>query len=284
MSTHLYVHQENQKLLWTTIQNVPFIANLPPDFKQDWFRNIIKMFYEQNPEIRDKSSLQNINKPPLQYMVNSAKHILEQQSQSVRKDKPAISPSAIQSEFTRYDSDSKKNHEWYSKAFAERQKEYEIMHAKPLAPDIDFSIKLDDSPITNVNELVEKYKREREQDMNVYSNLSNSIIPNPQMKSNNNQVQVSVQAPVQSPTPVQVPVPTPVPTPISSSLSKQKTSRLQVIKEEDAVLDIDETLSSPVIANSSSEIEDLKKQINDLKLEIEDMKKTLNSIVANASR
>lgn len=262
MSTHLYVHPENQKLLWTTIQSVPFIANLPTQFKQEWFKNIIKMFYEQNPDIRDKSSLQQINKQTIQYMVNSAKNILEKQQQSmppspyIRKENPAV---GIQSEFTRFESDSKKNNEWYNKAFAERQKEYEIMHAKPLAPDVDFSIKLDDSPINNMNELVEKYKKEREQDMTVYSspNSNNSVIPNP-------------------PHPIQV-SPSPIPT--------KKTSlvpRLQVIKEEDADVDIDETISSS-IPDKTSEIEDLKKQIYELKMEMEEMKKMLNTIIANPS-
>lgn len=275
MSTNLYIHPENQKLLWRSIQNVPFIANLPPDFKQEWFKNIIKQFYEQNPNIRDKESLQHINKQTIQYMVNSAsaKKITETQPygyvQSVQKEirptptTPAATTAAvgIQSEFTRFDSDSKKNNEWYNKAFAERQKEYEIMHAKPLAPDIDFSIKLDDSPISNVNELVEKYKKEREQDLNAYSNHPLAVSPVLQPASSMPSPTLSLPLPPHRKTPV--------------------VHRLQVIKEEDANLDIDETISAPVATNS--EIEDLKKQINDLKLEMEQMKKTLNSIITNPS-
>ena len=148
------------------------IANLPNDFKTNWFKDIVKMFYEKNPHIKDKDSLQQINKQTVQYMMHSAKSIMTQQREAVPvkqyRAPPANEAIGITSEFTRYDTDSKKNTEWYNKAFTERQKEYEVMHAKPLAPEVDFAIKMDDSPLNNMDELIEKYKQDRENDMNPF--------------------------------------------------------------------------------------------------------------------
>lgn len=272
MTSNLYVHPENQKLLWTTIQSVPFIANLPSDFKQNWFKNIIKTFYEQNPDIRDKASLQQINKQTIQYLVNSAKNIFEThqqhtptQQQPINRN-PVVPPSGIQSEFTRYDSDSKKNQEWYNKAFAERQKEYEIMHAKPLAPDVDFSIKLDDSPINNVNELVEKYKKDREADMNIYSanNVISSVPSSP------------------SPSSSYIQPPTPISTVASISNMKSAIPRLSVIKEDDGNIELE---SEPISVSTAQEreIAEMKQEIKELKEEVEQLKKKLNAIIANSS-
>lgn len=183
-----YVHPDNQRLLWTTVHSVPMIANLPNEFKTQWFKEIVKMFYEKNPHITDKAVLQQINKQTVQYMIQSAKSLVQKDAPiRTQQHPPTTNESAIgiTSEFTRYETDSKKNTEWYNKAFTERQKEYEIMHAKPLAPEVNFAIKMDDAPLNNMDELIEKYRKERENDMNPFpASTPNTVIkpattPNP---------------------------------------------------------------------------------------------------------
>jgi hypothetical protein len=267
MASNMYIHPENQKLLWTTIQNVPYIANLPTNFKHDWFKNIIKMFYEKNEIVRDRQTLQKINEQTIHYMIQSAKHIQQQQNQQQQnqqqqnqqqpqnsRQSPNIATS-MTPEFTRYDSDTKKNTEWYNKAFMERQKEYEVMHAKPLAPDIDFSIKIEDSPINNVNELVEKYKKEREVDMNPY--------PSPPKTTIDNQSPVKKNISPVNTHPIRPPL--------------QPTPRLEVIREDDITTELESesiTLTYNTQENDISTSQ-LKQEIQELRNEINEMKKII---------
>lgn len=211
-----YIHPDNQKLLWTTIHSVPIIANLPNEFKTKWFKEIVKMFYEKNPHIRDKAMLQHVNKQTVQYMIQNAKTLLA--TQTPNPNPPSVG--GITSEFTRYEMDSKKNTEWYNKAFAERQKEYETMHAKPLAPEVNFAIRMDDAPLSNMEELIEKYKQERENDMKPFPS------PTPEIAT---ATTATAQPPVPPPVPPQVPPQ--VPLSIMEELQQMK-KEIQELRQE----------------------------------------------------
>ena len=53
----------------------------------------------------------------------------------------------------------------YNSEFENRQKEYNSLFERLVPKEIDFSEKLNDEAITNMNELIERAKREREQEM-----------------------------------------------------------------------------------------------------------------------
>lgn len=263
-----YIHPENQKRLWNTIHSSPNVANLPPDFKNAWFKNIVKMFYEQTPHIPDKQALLQINKQTIQYMMGDIKR-MQSAAQSVARpnatQSAAISAAqsvqpelrqhsyGVETEFSRFQNDSKKNNEWYQQAFAERQKEYENMHAKPLAPEVNFAIKLDDAPLNDMTDLIEKYKRDREQDMH--------ILPEPPL-SNAGPTQAQSMAPP-LPTPSLMPSLTHMDPPINRL--RKGAPRLSVIKEEDVQ---DEIEAESVLPSQS---DTLQLQINDLRNELKEL-------------
>lgn len=240
-----YIHPENQKLLWNTINNVPMVANLPPEFKNNWFKQIVKMFYEQNPHIKDKSTLLQINKSTIQYMMANAKSLQQQRAPPANANGIGIT-----TEFTRYDSDTKQNTEWYNKAFTERQKEYEVMHAKPLAPEVNFAIKLDDTPLNNMNELIEKYKQDREKDMGILE----PPLPLPNPPTNNTQNGLSLDK------------------------LKKNPPRLEVIQEEDVDEEVQPMVvniaNTPQITELVSQITELQSQLKQLRYEFEEFRKS----------
>jgi hypothetical protein len=66
--------------------------------------------------------------------------------------------------------------ERFNNAFGERQKQYESLFAKPIVPEINFSEKLDDGPINNMEELVQLHLKDRENEIQKYLAI-NKIIP-----------------------------------------------------------------------------------------------------------
>ena len=93
-----YISQDNQRLLWNTILNVPLFMNIfdgqstNPDMLTDmtlkrgmisqkkldmeagmiWFQNIVKNFYDNNINL-PSNHLQQLNKATISFMINDLK-------------------------------------------------------------------------------------------------------------------------------------------------------------------------------------------------------------------
>jgi hypothetical protein len=67
-----YVSVENQTLLWNTIQKVQLLHDkIPPYQQQDWFKQILGMFYQK---IQNTSyELRQLNKETIGYMISTLK-------------------------------------------------------------------------------------------------------------------------------------------------------------------------------------------------------------------
>lgn len=67
-----YVSVENQTLLWNTIQKVQLLhEQIPPYQQQDWFKQILGMFYQK---IQNTSyDLRQLNKETIGYMISALK-------------------------------------------------------------------------------------------------------------------------------------------------------------------------------------------------------------------
>lgn len=67
-----YVSVENQTLLWNTIQKVQLLhEKIPPYQQQDWFKQILGMFYQK---IQNTSyELRQLNKETIGYMISTLK-------------------------------------------------------------------------------------------------------------------------------------------------------------------------------------------------------------------
>ena len=70
-----FISEENQRLLWNTIQSVPIVQQtIHKSQQQAWFREIIGIFYQKNANARlTPSELKDINKATIAYMIQSLK-------------------------------------------------------------------------------------------------------------------------------------------------------------------------------------------------------------------
>lgn len=178
-----YVHPENQKLLWNTIQKTPIFNNLGSRQQTQWFKSVIQHFYEEYPNakvIKTQQELQNINRATLSFMVNSLK---EQFVQPKQMQSQIHEPSPINSSLPST-TGSNERMSYYNDQFNNRQKEYESMNTKPLPPSNDIvSEKISDEAITNMDELIRQQIEQRELESKMYDksqmppNKINSKVP-----------------------------------------------------------------------------------------------------------
>jgi len=189
----LYVVPENQELLWNVINKNMYIqqyfATMTPDKQHEWFRTTIRMFYDKH---RGKnitvSELDQINRDTIAHMIQDIRnsyvnstpstqpvsmiqsppiHVDNRQSsyeQPVYPPPPNNQPSGIES--MPYRSESKQNS--YNQQFQTRQKEYQQMVEKKTPETPNFSDKVEDSPISNMDDLIQKHMSERANDLKQY--------------------------------------------------------------------------------------------------------------------
>jgi hypothetical protein len=155
----LYIHEENQQILWRLFDKLPYIINNPrkhvlPNHKETIFKETIEYFYERNKTKRlYPFELEQLNKETLifinEHLVKTF-HIPQE---------PTTSPPPIQP--TNYSSLSKP-------AIASLATEYIPYKDKPNTQN-PFSETIGDEPISNMEELIEMYKKQRTADEPVAS-------------------------------------------------------------------------------------------------------------------
>ena len=139
----LYILQENQQLLWSTMSKIPkyqVFGQTNPVGRESWFRTIISQFYEanQNRTISIKE-LQQLNRETISYMVKN----LESQE---------VEPAGVTRDYF-----SEKKQGELSREFDLRQQEYNGMMKVAPVKEIDFRINTEnDGPIENMDELIRK--------------------------------------------------------------------------------------------------------------------------------
>ena len=142
----LFISHENQHLLWNTIQNVPlFSQTIPLEMQSQWFRDMIGRFYQENSDLNlTQYDLQSLNKNFILHMINVLKIQAAQQQNSYNN-------------FVQPQKD----------IFENIEEKYEDK------PNIEFKIEGEkDTPIENINELIERQERERQNDMKMIVNNS----------------------------------------------------------------------------------------------------------------
>ena len=145
----LYIHRENLELLWSIIQKNPLIDKVPD--RETWFRSFIQMFYEKAEYIHmNATSLNQLNRQTLAAMVDDLKNISRMRS-------------GISEPVLPLNSGSKERMAEYEQQFKQRQLEYKPI--QPVLPEINFSEKMDDDAITNMDELIRRQKEMREYDI-----------------------------------------------------------------------------------------------------------------------
>jgi hypothetical protein len=139
----LYIHRENQTLLWNIMEKNPQFAKMVD--KEVWFSNIIKQNYENIQYLPlTLESLQHINKQTISMMVDALKKM------------------ELQNTFLPSNSGATERISSFTAQFEERQKDYMIKPIEP--PNVKFD-KIDDDVITNMDELLQRQIKQREYDI-----------------------------------------------------------------------------------------------------------------------
>lgn len=192
-----YIRPENQTILWNTIQRVELFRRvLTTDSHQwEWFKEIVGWFYEENRNRRlTKHDLEQLNRRTIEHMILSLKKMASQnvpkkhvsfhesigldlselEFSEFDKNPPQIRiPSAASSNLEKKSIQSQQ----YSNAFAARQQEYEQMTKRETPPEPNFKEELSDEIIRNMDELLERQKKQREEDMLLLQQAPLGIAP-----------------------------------------------------------------------------------------------------------
>jgi hypothetical protein len=157
----LYIHSENIQLLWSLIQKIPLITKI--DDRETWFNSFIQTFYKKAQTLpMNTTSLNHLNRQTLAAMVEDLKNVHANKS--------------VSADVLPFTSGSKERIAVYEEQFKQRQLEYQPI--KPVLPEVNFSEKIDDEAITNMDELIQKQIEMRNND--VARALENMPPPPPQ--------------------------------------------------------------------------------------------------------
>jgi hypothetical protein len=174
----LYIDPNNQRILWETLHKNPWISILFPNDrisqkkKELWFKNIISEMYSQMPKQISREMLLSKNKETLTKM-NSELYQIKMQIQSqgqtqaqsqVQVQNPKY-PEQPTSQIYSRNAISENRSESLNRDYLDRQKQYEQMVQKPNLPEISFEEKKEDEVIKNMDELIRKQLKEREDDI-----------------------------------------------------------------------------------------------------------------------
>lgn len=168
----LYIHQENQKLLWDSIHQYPLFQefnNQDPQVKEQWFRSVIEKFYDNNRfKILSIKEVQQLNRETILYMIEALKQNAQRTPNVTHSPTTTTSYSNLPFETKDASRDAimeRKQNEIQSN-FTLRQQEYSSMLQNGPSFEIDFSEKpQDDGPIENMENLMQNVMKQREYDL-----------------------------------------------------------------------------------------------------------------------
>jgi hypothetical protein len=215
----LFIHPDNQEVLWKIINTNPYVnqmfANQPPYRKSEWFKMIIEKIYNQIPNKNiSQLELHEINKETLSYMVKFTQNTMtnensppqhhynlpqtqtqiQQVQQQPQQNTLPYAPQpqgayantlySTQLQPISMQNNSNNKDEIFAQQVAKAERDYKSMLEKKEPPTVDFTEKFEDGAIMNMEELIEKHKREREIEMTKYASTTlvmppTNIVSNP---------------------------------------------------------------------------------------------------------
>jgi len=191
----LYIHSENQQIVWKILQNVPALHTFQCPDKLEWFRSIMMKFYEANQfKSLTPVELQQMNRDTIAYMIRELNKPIADVPTKKTEDIHSFSfTNTFLPSTTRFAPDSSIQENSFTnnmipkmgvdpktvtrnylsqqkqtavnEKFAERQYEYETMIKGNAPKPIDFRQIMSeeqDGTLENINDLVQKYRQERD--------------------------------------------------------------------------------------------------------------------------
>lgn len=165
----MFLHIENQKLLWQVLQKSPYLVDFTqkyPGRREIWFRGISENFYIQwiqnNQSLPSNAQeLLEINKLAISFMIADLKKLLE-----YGRGEETANYTAYLSEPPRT---RRELGEMNERLFVKYQTEYNQLLKQPNAPSRELPTESVDSKITNMEELVKEHAKKRDMDLSIYS-------------------------------------------------------------------------------------------------------------------
>ena len=182
-SMSLYIHEENQKLIWDSMNKIPQFQQFEGD-RENWFRSIIEQFYEHNKfKLLSVQELQQLNRDTVLYMMKDLKELQKRESfqpnhapfmgfsepTSISQSSPQVIkfPSGnLEGKAVTRDYMLEQKQEELNKQFSTRQQEYGEMLKHGPTSEVDFrATGEDDKPIENMEELMQQHLKQREYEL-----------------------------------------------------------------------------------------------------------------------
>uniref|UniRef100_A0A6C0HTD4 Uncharacterized protein n=1 Tax=viral metagenome TaxID=1070528 RepID=A0A6C0HTD4_9ZZZZ len=177
----LYIHPENQELLWNIInknsQIQQYFYSYPPNAKDNWFKQIISSFYEKNQNtVFSQEQLLDINKNTILYMINDVKRNIQYKEEQKKQEllnqqsyQKQSYPENFNTNYLKPYSVTENKEDKFIEQFQQYQNNYNSMFDKKAPESVDFREKINDPQISNMDELIQKHLRERDEELKRYA-------------------------------------------------------------------------------------------------------------------
>lgn len=172
----LYIHPENQELLWKIVNKNPLIqsyfSSYPPNIQETWFKQTISSFYDQNrANVATSEQLYEINKNTLSYMIQDVKRNVEFMENN--RGRPLDQVGANQpspNDLLKPYSVTENKEDRFTDQYNQYQQNYQSMFDKKVPETIDFREQFNDQPLSgNMEDLVQRHLRERDEELKKYA-------------------------------------------------------------------------------------------------------------------
>ena len=171
----LFIHPENQKIIWETIHRHSSIESIHPSVRTDWFKGVVKKMYETIPKpwFQQKMTtdqLNMINQATIKYMINDLKPVILQQPQYTSHQQQSHQqhsqqPFSNNNSASIFSENKSQSTDAIQERFLEKQKEMENMLNVKAPSQMNFKIDEIDEPISNMDELIKQHISQRELDI-----------------------------------------------------------------------------------------------------------------------
>lgn len=157
----LFINRENQDLLWNVINKNPKFSSLDIQTKTALFKTNIEHTYKNVHQTNiNLADLQEYNKQTIHNIIN----VLYKQGQS------GAVAETIQTQFTRNNAGPGPGPATVEDKFLQYKNDYNAGFTRKEPPLVEFAEK-EDTKITNMNELIERHKKERELDVKLQPSI-----------------------------------------------------------------------------------------------------------------
>lgn len=155
----LFIRPENQNILWEIINKTTEISSIFPSGspihqKNEWFKKHIENKYRTIPPNISKEELYKINREVLSGMITDLRNMFL----------PIAPDTTTGSSYTRLSNKSS----GISSEYELREAQYKQLFDTPKPQLIDFTEKIEDEAITNMEELIQRHKQSRDTDLQLF--------------------------------------------------------------------------------------------------------------------